>query len=60
MENKQAYETPRLAEYGSIADRTLNGSYGSDWNWRWKKKWKEKDECRPSRFSFFHSSCASS
>jgi hypothetical protein len=58
MEKKQAYEIPQGAEYGSIAERTLNGSYGGDW--QWKKKWKEKDECLPSRFSFFHSSCASS
>ena len=57
MENKQAYETPRLAEYGSIADRTLDRGYRGEW--KWKKKWKEKDECEP-RFRFFHSSCASS
>jgi len=57
MENKQACETPRLVEYGSIANRTLDGGYKGEWKW---KKWKDKkDECEP-RFRFFHSSCASS
>lgn len=28
MENKQLYKTPRLIEYGSIADRTLGRAGG--------------------------------
>ena len=60
MENKQAYETPRLEEFGSIADRTLDRDRDYDgWKWKKIKKWKDKKDCEP-RFSFFHSSCASS
>jgi hypothetical protein len=56
--SKKTYETPRLDDFGSIADMTLTGNY--DFNWNWLKKWKKEKDICDTRFAFLRSSCASS
>ena len=46
METKKSYETPRLAEYGSIADRTLGRAGGCTGD--------AKDGCPPKDSTVCH------